>query len=107
MLTLLTNVPLDTLVSPKDLVTNLVGAERHEIGHLLCWRRPQGHWAVLKLRVTMVASGSRGPCVRTGSKGPEQPLPSSAGSSVCTGSLWLGFDVIQKSQSRLSPRFSQ
>lgn len=49
MLTLLTNVPLDTLVSPEDLVTNLVGAERHEIGHLLCWRRPQGHWAVLKL----------------------------------------------------------
>lgn len=82
MLILLTNVTLDTLVSSKDLVTNLVGAERHEIRCLLCWHRPQGHWTVLKLRVTMRASRSWGLPVRNGSEVPEQQLPSSAGSFV-------------------------
>lgn len=61
MLILLTNVTLDTLVSPKDLVTNLVGAERHELGYLLCWHRPQGQWTVLKLTVTMGGFRIMGP----------------------------------------------
>ena len=82
MLILLTNVTLDTLVSSKDLVTNLVGAERHQIGYLLCWHRPRGHWIVLRLRVTMGASRSWGLYVRTGSEVPEQQLPSLAGSFV-------------------------